>query len=79
MDHENSDTTKSEITNGWVKTTQTIVTWQEQPEQISDLLAEDATLADSLAVTQDQALSIIAARSGIAAKLSALGYVPDAE
>lgn len=60
MDHTNTDEITTEVVDGWVKTTQTNISWQEQPNQIEQLLA-------SLAITQDQETAILQ-------KLTDLGY-----
>lgn len=62
MDHTNTDETTTEVVDGWVKTTQTNISWQEQPNQIEQLLS-------SLATTQDQEVAILQ-------KLNDLGYEP---
>lgn len=60
MDHTTTDNTEVQVIEGWVQTTRTIITWQEQPDQIQDLLI-------SLSDTQAQEADILQ-------KLSDLGY-----
>lgn len=74
MDHTNTDTTISEVIDGWVKNTETIVTWQEQSDVIAGIIAENATLGISLQVTEDKQASIQAAIDANDAQLTALGY-----
>lgn len=60
MDHTTTDNTEVQVIEGWVQTTRTIITWQEQPDQIQDLLI-------SLSDTQAQEATILQ-------KLTDLGY-----
>lgn len=74
MNHDNTTDTQSELLDGWVKTTVTAVSWQEQPDQIQELLARKTELEGNLSTTNDQQLAINGALDEINQSLSDLGY-----